>query len=293
MLKPPACNTIVRSNVWGLKSGIYQHKMAEEVKLSSMRGPTQRGEVKVITVKSSDCKLLFMFMFVWGLNSNGMSRSQAWIISLQVTSTWDKRGVYSIENWGKFQKWRRIGNENLITSRVPVPVSGPRYEVMWCIESVLHRWLVAPLSAWRSELVFHHQPDTSSVSHGDFRSTTQSSETADTAVSICAPVCGWTYSSPGWLVQCSVSGRSVLCSLLQCRPRPHWPADTVECLSRKCQQQLLTAAHTSRLCLTWPMCLLTSSVLASLIGLSNPAKPILNPSNPSSDPLTVRTGARA
>lgn len=50
---------------------------------------------------------------------------------------------------------------------------------------------------------------------------------------------------------------------------------------------------TSVIQLTCPMCLLTSSVFASLIGLSNPANPILNPSNPSSDPLTVITGARA
>ena len=42
-----------------------------------------------------------------------------------------------------------------------------------------------------------------------------------------------------------------------------------------------------------PILRMVSSVAASLIGLSNPATPMRNPSNPSSDPLMVRTGALA
>ena len=44
---------------------------------------------------------------------------------------------------------------------------------------------------------------------------------------------------------------------------------------------------------TCPISLLASSVLGSLMGLSKPARPILKPSKPSSEPLTVRTGALA
>ena len=43
----------------------------------------------------------------------------------------------------------------------------------------------------------------------------------------------------------------------------------------------------------FPMSSLNSCVLLSLSGLSKPLTPILNPSKPSSDPLTVRTGALA
>ena len=41
------------------------------------------------------------------------------------------------------------------------------------------------------------------------------------------------------------------------------------------------------------ICLIVSSVPISLIGLSNPATPILKPSKPSSLPFTVTIGARA
>ena len=43
----------------------------------------------------------------------------------------------------------------------------------------------------------------------------------------------------------------------------------------------------------FPMDLMASSVAGSRIGLSNPATPILNPSNPSCPPFTVSTSARA